>query len=286
MTDVMASATQPRAASGIAVELAQTEQDAREVVDVLVRVWSQPDGRPPLTPELTWALAHSGNYVGIARADGRAVGAAVAFRGYDEVGSHLHSHIAGVLPERQGSNIGFALKQHQRRWAIDAGLDRITWTFDPLVARNAYFNVMKLGARLTRYYVDFYGEMDDGINGGDETDRCLVTWSTTSPRAVSAAAGDVTPCDLSTLRSAGARSTLTQDEDGSPRLHDGGGDVRLVQVPPDIVALRRTDEPLAMRWRHALRQVLVAAFADGLEVVAVSRDSWYVLSAGGQRPTR
>lgn len=278
MTEVM-----PTATTNLVVELVSTEQDARDVVAVLTDIWSSPgQDRPPLTPELTWALAHSGNYAGVARVDGATVGAAVGFRGNDDDGEHLHSHIAGVLPRFQGSSIGFALKQHQRRWALSNGIERVTWTFDPLVARNAYFNVMKLGARLTRYYVHFYGDLDDGINAGDDTDRCLATWWVASPRAALAAAGEREDCDVEVLGRSGARDVLTAAATGEPVLADSAGaTVRLARIPRDIVALRRADPHAAQAWRRALRHVLVAAFADGLEVVGVTRESCYVLTDGG-----
>ena len=55
----------------------------------------------------------------------------------------------------------------------------MTWTFDPLVARNAYFNIEKLGARPTHYMIDYYGQMSDGINAGQASDRVLLTWDLT-----------------------------------------------------------------------------------------------------------
>jgi predicted GNAT superfamily acetyltransferase len=280
MTDVVQRGTgaPTPVAPDFVVELVHTESDARAAVAALSDVWPRADGAEPLPPELAWVFAHSGNYVAVARSGGAVVGAAIAFRGVDELGPHLHSHIAGVLPEHQGGSVGFALKQHQRRWALDAGLDRITWTFDPLVARNGYFNVVKLGARLTRYYVDFYGPMTDGINSGDETDRCLVTWWLDEDAARNAADGLGAPTDLDSARAAGAGELLRVGADGRPVRTGFDGAVRLVQVPSDIVAIRRTDPDCARAWRIALRDVLVAAFADGFEVVGANRSSWYVLA--------
>jgi predicted GNAT superfamily acetyltransferase len=283
MTDVVQRSVPDAAAPApdLTVDLVHTEADARAAVAALAGVWSRPDGVEPLPPELAWVFAHSGNYVSVARTAGVVVGAAIGFRGVDELGPHLHSHIAGVLPQWQGSNVGYALKQHQRRWALDAGLDRVTWTFDPLVARNAYFNVVKLGARLTRYYVDFYGPMTDGINSGDETDRCLVSWRLSDPAADAAAAGRSAPTDLDAARAAGAGELLYVGADGRPVRTGFDGAVRLVQVPSDIVAIRRTDPGGARAWRIALRDVLVASFADGFEVVGATRSSWYVLAPAG-----
>src|SRR3954468_19214944 len=235
----------------VSVVEGRSEREARAAVTVLADVWRREDSQPPLPPELAWAFAHSGNYVALAMAGDQAVAAAIGFRGDDSSGPHLHSHIAGVLPQWQGSGVGYLIKEHQRSWALAHDLDRVTWTFDPLVARNAYFNVVKLGAQLTRYYVDFYGPMDDGINTGDETDRCLVNWRITSPQAVTASAGAASPADAGRLRDAGAAELLVRDERGAPLLSPADADVRLVQVPRDIVALRRRDPAAAQAWRRA-----------------------------------
>ena len=262
----------------VTIDLARSEQDARAAVAVLAQVWPREDGVEPLPPELAWAFAHSGNYVALARCRDEVVGAAVGFRGIDELGALLHSHITGVLPACQGLGVGYRLKQHQRSWALARGLDRVTWTFDPLVARNGYFNVVKLGAELTNYYVDFYGPMDDGVNTGDETDRCLVTWRLGSPRAAAAATGSFTTADIGAARSRGAVEVLRRDDAGRPQVRLDPSGLRLVQVPTDVVDLRHRDPALAMSWRLALREVLVAASADGLEVVGVDRDGWYLVA--------
>ena len=274
-------AEQWAAKAGVRVELVTTEGAARDVASVLGEVWSGAAPSLPLTPELGWALAHAGNYVSVARAAGAPVAAAVAFRGVDAEGSLLHSHIVGVRADFQGGGVGFALKQDQRAWALAAGIPRLTWTFDPLVARNAYFNVMKLGARLTRYYVDFYGTLDDAINGGDESDRGLVTWWLSDPAVVTAAAGGAAdPMDPEAVRRAGAVDVLSVGPSGEPVLGDPrGSSVRLAALPTDIVALRHRDMALAQEWRLALRQVLTGAFRESLEVTAVTRDGLFLLTA-------
>lgn len=257
-------------AGHVEIELVHTERGARMAVEVLGQVWRRDDGELPMPPELAWAFAHSGNYVALAHHDGRPVGAAIGFRGADESGVLLHSHIAGVVPPLQGAHVGYALKQHQREWALSQGINRMTWTFDPLVARNAYFNVTKLGARVAAYYVDFYGALDDGINGGDETDRCLIEWDLRAPRTNL----PVAPYD--------APVALAPGNDGAPRIHATAATSRLLRLPPDIVELRQRQPALARRWRLALREALQAAFRDGLEIVAVSRDSSYLLARPGE----
>jgi predicted GNAT superfamily acetyltransferase len=286
MTDVRTEAPAARGADAprgpVTVRLIDSEPEARTVVGVLAQIWPRDDGREPLPPELAWVFAHSGNYVALAEDGGRAVGAAIGFRGSEHGEMLLHSHIAGVLPAYQGTSVGYELKQHQRRWALDRGIDLVTWTFDPLVARNAYFNVVKLGARLTHYYVDFYGPMDDGINAGDETDRCLASWRLSDPAALEAAAGRFAPADTDRWRAAGAVDVLRAGERGQPVFVAAQSPLRLVEVPRDVVTLRHATPDLARAWRRALRDSLTAAFADGLAVIGVGRDSTYVLGPRGQ----
>src|SRR5207237_5804729 len=103
---------------------------------------------------------------------------------------HMHSHILGVVPQNERHGLGFDLKQHQRQWCLARGVKVIEWTTDPLVRRNAYFNLTKLGAEAPEYFVNFYGQMRDGINAGEESDRLLIRWHLDSDRAAAAAAGD------------------------------------------------------------------------------------------------
>lgn len=267
-----------RTSTDVDFELVHTEPQARAAVDVLAAIWLRGPGDEPLKPELALAFAHSGNYVVLVRKQGEVVGAAMGFRGADADGNYLHSHIAGIVPQCQGTSLGYALKQHQRTWAMSQGLERVVWTFDPLVGRNAYFNVVKLGASLTTYYVNFYGPMTDGINVGDETDRCLATWRLSSRGADAAAAGTFSPADLGQARSAGAVETLRRGDGGAPELIATDASMRLIHAPEDIVVLRQTEPALAQAWRMAMREALTAAFADGLEVVGVTRDLWYVVA--------
>ena len=268
MTDTASDAGTALAPS-VQVELVHSEPEARVAAQVLAEVWPTYDGHPPVVPELVWVFAHTGNYVSVARVDGQVVGTAIGFHARDAHGAYLHSHIAGVLPAFQGMNVGFALKRHQRSWALDNGIDRITWTFDPLVTRNAYFNVTKLGARLTGYYVNFYGAMDDDINGGDETDRCVATWDLRREHVAA---------DVEAERVAHVPVRLSVGTGNEPLINDVEAERVLLQLPRDIVALRQTDELLARSWREVLREILVSAFAEGYEVTGVTRDGWYLLA--------
>jgi predicted GNAT superfamily acetyltransferase len=234
--------------AGVTVRELDRLDEMRVAADLFCRVWNADSPDQVLNTSTMRAMAHAGNYVVGAYRDGTMIGAVVAFLGPD----HLHSHVAGVEPGGQGAGVGYALKVHQRAWTLARGLPEVRWTFDPLVRRNAYFNLQKLGACATEYLVDFYGPMADGINAGDATDRLYARWVLAAPPAVQAARGR--PVDA-------PKSAVS----------------RLVEVPPDIEALRASDPRTAADWRYAVREALDGPLRDGWRIAGITRDGFYVL---------
>jgi len=258
--------------AGVVEELSELD-DLREVAELFARVWGRP-GEPPINSDILRALARSGNYVAGTRDGGRLTGGIVGWLGGHPPGAvHMHSHILGVLPGTDARGLGFALKQHQRTWCLARDIPTVEWTFDPLVRRNAYFNLTKLGAEAARYLVDFYGTMDDGINAGDESDRILIRWDLQSEKARAAAAGR--PMDPAAEQ--GAARMLTVGPDGEPVTSALNGPSAMLQVPDDIIAIRRAQPELARRWRHAVRAAMGDAMTAGYRVIGATRDGWYLL---------
>lgn len=257
-------------------ELAQVE-DLRVLAELFAVVWGRP-GEPPISSDILKALAHSGNYVSGAYVDQRLVGGLVGwFGGVPPHELHMHSHILGVVAGSDAHGLGFELKQHQRRWCLARDVKVIEWTTDPLVRRNAYFNLTKLGASASEYLVNVYGEMTDGINAGEESDRLLISWWLDSPSAVTAAAGRGPEPKLDELLGAGAAAVLSVGSAGEPVETTSSARVLLCQVPDDIVALRRSNSALARSWRRALRKTFTDAIAAGYQVSGATRSGWYVL---------
>lgn len=246
------------------------------VVRLFSSIWGR-DGNPPVTAELLRALTKAGNYVGGAYDEqGVLVGACMGFF-HAPSEDALHSHIAGVSDDVAGRHVGFALKLHQRAWALLRGVSEIVWTFDPLVSRNAYFNIVKLGACPEEYLPNFYGVMDDALNGQDDTDRLLARWRLRDPAVVVACDGGGVPAVISDELAGGAVVALGVDGDGRPVPGRLDGPVALVAVPRDISALRTSDPVLAQQWRQAVRDVLSALVADGARITGFDRDGWYVV---------
>lgn len=116
--------------------------------------------------------------------DGRLIGMALAFFTASGSELRLHSHRVGVLSEYQNRGIGRMLKQAQRDDALHRGIKVIQWTFDPLMWRNASFNLEKLGGIARRYIPNLYGITSSPLHGGLPTDRLLIEWELESARVV------------------------------------------------------------------------------------------------------
>ncbi|MFD8495326.1 hypothetical protein [Amycolatopsis sp. NPDC059657] len=255
-------AQQAAVAAGVRVRLVEDVDGIARVAGFFAEVWRTPD--EPLPAETLRSLVHAGGSVIAAYADDRLAGAAVAvFEPPRE--RAVYSLLAGASSSDRG--VGFALKQAQRVWALREGALFMSWTFDPLVGRNARFNMAKLGAVGIEYLVDFYGPMNDGLNAGDESDRLTARWDLS-------AAAPALDHDR-----AGASFDLTAP-DGKP-LTAYRDDLLFCRVPPDIVELRGRDPETAFAWRNAVRGVFTGAFDRGYRVVGMSRDGWYTLRGAG-----
>jgi predicted GNAT superfamily acetyltransferase len=218
-------------------------EEMASIDTVFQQVWGTVT--PIVNVELLCAVAHSGGYVAAVYEHGRVMGASFGFLGRHRGVEALHSHVTGLLPGIQHAGVGRAVKQHQRRWAAERSIAWITWTFDPLIRRNAWFNLGVLGAHVADYLVNFYGPMGDSINANDETDRLLVAWPT--------------------------------DSAATPPAPPHGWRLTEVPTPDDIVMLRRTDPAGALEWRHRVRRQLAAPLADGAIVTGFTRHGAYEL---------
>ena len=205
------------------------------------------DAGTEITPNLLQAMIHSGAYLSGAFIDGNCVGAAFAFPATTG-GLHLHSHMTAVIDKFRDKGIGHALKIDQYKWAKQNNYKEITWTFDPLVARNAKLNILKLGVDISAYYPNFYGDMPDELNAGDESDRVMAS--------------------LKVVGDAPTPRTAISAPDKSAVL---------ISIPSDIVAIRVKDIAENLRWRRSVRDEFVSVLARGGKVVGFSANNEYVV---------
>ena len=216
---------------------------ARAIFDL---VWPMNSGTE-ITSNLMQAMIHSGSYLSGAFLGSKIVGAAFAFPATNN-GLHLHSHMTAVLQEFRDKGVGYALKIDQWGWAKRKNYSYLSWTFDPLVRRNAKLNIAKLGVDISAYFPNFYGDMPDALNAGDESDRLMVSWRT----------------DVDAPK---ARELITNPEPG---------DI-LIEIPEDIVAIRSKNQSESMKWRRQVREQFLAAFEKNGKVVGFSANNEYVV---------
>jgi predicted GNAT superfamily acetyltransferase len=251
-----------RAARAANVEIRALEDldDAGPILAVMIATW----GPHQLLPrELIRALQGSGNLPYGAFRDGGMIGYVLGFLGDDPVdGLHVHSHMLAVVPNLRHAGVGYALKLAQRAAALGAGAHVVRWTFDPMQARNAHFNVNKLGTTADRFHRHYYGDMTDELNRGERTDRLEARW-------------DLDRLPVARPGVPGPESDVVRNRSGRPeRVGDpepGDGRFR-VETVRDYPALRASDPGLASAWRDAVADALEACIRLGMVVAAFDSD--------------
>jgi len=182
-------------AERVAVRTLTSPARLRDAVALYRAVFALPATDPAVSPRLLVALAHNGGSVLGAFADDDLVGFVYGFPGVDaETGAVYHySQMAAVRGDWQGQGVGRALKLGQREFVLSTGLRAMRWTYDPVRARNAHFNLDVLGA-VGRWFVrDMYGMEDFGRDRGARTDRLTVEWDLTRPPVRPAGEHDAVP---------------------------------------------------------------------------------------------
>lgn len=275
------------------IKLLETPEEMTLVEDLQRAVWH--GSETDVVPAHVFITAiHNGGLVIGAFLEDELIGFVFGFPGLDFTPDGPRpkhcSHMMGVKPERRDSGIGFALKRAQWQMVRKQGIDHITWTYDPLLSRNARLNIAKLGAVCNTYRRSEYGDMRDGLNAGLPSDRFQVDWWVNTRRVerrLSKRAraplklDDFSKAELQPLYTPHSRTSglLQPPEHFSPP----DGRILLAEIPSDFSALKEADFALARDWRFFTREVFETAFAAGYIVTDFVYDegkSFYVLSNG------
>lgn len=161
----------------------------------------------------------------------------------------FYSHMTAVDPEYQSFGIGGRLKWAQRDRSIAEGVNYVKWTFEPVKARNAYFNLEKLGAIMSEYQENFYGidyTTAPGSKIGLASDRLFAEWYLRSPKVEALAAGE------------------KFEETREPQVE--------VTIMPDWAGLVESDPEAALAAQHRIRGEFLEAFANGCVARGFRRD--------------
>ena len=278
-----------------AIQVLETPEEMTAVEALQRAVW--PGSETEIVPvHLLITAVHNGGLVLGAFDEDRLVGFVFGFPGLESLPDGPRpkhcSHMLGILPSHRDSGLGFALKRAQWQMVRHQGLDHVTWTYDPLLSRNAQLNIAKLGAVCNTYLRSQYGDMRDGLNAGLPSDRFQVDWWIRT-RRVERRLGKRSRGTLGLAQFQKAGTQLLYSPvpraDGllQPPEHFSPPDGRLAlaEIPPDFLALKSADLALARDWRFFSREVFETCFAAGFLVTdfVFDRDSGrslYVLADG------
>ena len=275
------------------IRLLESPEDMPAVEALQRTVW--PGSETDVVPaHMLITAVHNGGLIAGAFVNDQLVGFVFGFPGIEFTPDGPRpkhcSHMMGIHPDQRNSGIGFALKRAQWQMVRHQGLDHITWTYDPLLSRNAYLNIAKLGAVCNTYRQSEYGDMRDGLNAGLPSDRFLVDWWIHT-RRVERRLGkrarrplkleDFSKAELHPLYSPHHSDDhwLRPPEHFSPLE----GNLTLAEIPTDFSALKDADFSLARDWRFFSRELFETAFSDGYIVTDFVFDqdrSFYVLTHG------
>lgn len=261
----------------------------RQVLEIEGTVWG-PGAMLSAPPPLLRAFQDNGGLVLGGFADIYLAGVTTSLLGWDGTTLYHYSHLTAVRPEYQNHHLGFRLKAFQRDQVLQLGLSEIRGAFDPLQSRVAGLLVRRLGARPDRYFPHYFGQLDNTLDRGSETDRVRYTWAISSPRVEERLAGAIpSPADDRLRRERSEAIVETETGDAGLRVPtavtEPTGPAATLEIPFDLGALLEHDAPSVRRWRHAVRDAFRAAFDVGYRVedfAVVSteheRRSFYFLS--------
>jgi predicted GNAT superfamily acetyltransferase len=271
-----------RAASPWMFRILETPEEMAAVEELTRVVW--PGNDLEVVPaHLLLAAAHNGGLVAGAFAGDRLAGFVFGFPGLVATPAGLQvkhcSHQLGVHPDYRNLGLGFELKRFQWQVVKAQGIEHITWTYDPLLSRNAHLNIAKLGGVCNTYVRDAYGELRDRLNAGLPTDRFQVDWWLDSPRVIARMAGPPGEQEhLGDYLMAGARLLNPPGPGGAAEPpheaaagrrevdFEGAAATLLLEIPADFLSLKSFDPGQALSWRLDTRACFERLFGYGFAV--------------------
>lgn len=275
------------------IRLLETPEEMQEVEQLQRLVWFGSD-TDVVPSHLLLTAAHNGGLVLGAYVDKDLVGILFGFPGLYEVPDGPRpkhcSHLMGVHPDYRNSGIGFALKRAQWQMVRKQGLDRITWTYDPLLSTNAHLNIGRLGAVCNTYLREAYGQMRDGLNAGLPSDRFQVDWWIHTKRVERRLSRrprrelGLDHYDQAHTQALYEAPLLNSPDSLTafvcPPEHFTIPDqsLLLAEIPPDFLKLKAADFELARAWRIFIRELFEACFKAGYLVTD------FIYDTSGERP--
>ncbi len=163
----------------------------------------------------------------------------------------FYSHMTAVADDFQSFGIGARLKWSQRKSSLERDIKFIKWTFQPVMARNAFFNLEKLGAIVRHYEPNFYGtdystSHEQAGQLGLESDRLFAEWRLESEKVEALAEGE--------------------------KFEEKKKVVRKIEIPNDWNSLVKNDPKKAIKEQDRIKEEFQTAFSEGLICRGFERD--------------
>jgi predicted GNAT superfamily acetyltransferase len=272
----------------ITIRILESPEEMVKIEDLQRLVW--PNCETDVIPlHVLVTFAHNGGIVLGAYEGSELLGLLIGFPGLyhtpDGPRPKHCSHQMGVHPDARDSGIGMALKRAQWQMVRKQGLDLITWTYDPLLSRNGYLNIGRLGAVCNTYQREVYGEMRDGLNVGLASDRFQVDLWVNTRRVEGCMSDHPYPAlTLKDIEDANVLNLYSVDQNAqfikpSTDYLAPKGNLLTVEIPSDFLSLKAADFELARTWRILTREVFETCFSAGYLVT----DFVYDTSTGRPR---
>lgn len=203
--------------------------------------------------------------------ESRLVGFVFSLQGTRDDAPVHWSHMLAVHPDARGRGLGRRLKLFQREELLKKGVGRVFWTFDPLIARNAYLNLNRLGADIAGYVPNMYGrETGSPLHSMGDTDRLIVEWQLNSQRTLWAIEGELTQTNEAVAEApVVSPPDPTERLSGPPELPDTSS--ILIEIPFDATELATHSAVEARRWREATRRAFLHYLGRGYVVQSFHR---------------
>lgn len=236
--------------------------DYLKLMNVQISIWGMPNYSEAVTYHMIIAAHRNGGVVlGAFEEDtGQAIGLAYSIPGYVDGTLYLYNHLTGVVSKYRYKGLGYLLKLWQRRIALEKGYYLIKWTFDPMQGSNAFFNIVKLGVVVRRFYPNYYGELMDEINRGMPSDRFIAERWIRSSRVKEVVEGKRSQQDLDEIMSLKPLiANKVSIVNGIPIITDykldSHNDLVLVEIPGELDKLRKYSMDLVLKWGSILREI-------------------------------
>ncbi len=262
----------------VSIRRAENLDDYLACVALQKQVWGYTEMEDVAAqPILMIGNRFGGNLLVATDRTGRYIGFSFAMPGWKQDKQRFWwSHMTAVIHEYRNRDIGLALKLRQREEALAAEIGRIEWTFDPMQAMNAYFNIRKLGVIVREYEENVYGYTSSPLHSGLPTDRFVGEWNLDSDHV---------------RNRLGDPSIILRDIDRMPIVNPAGrapdlsleDSLLLLEIPADLSALKAADLEKAKQWQESVRKACLHYFhrgyavTDFIRVGAPQPQAFYVL---------